>query len=59
MNLLPSHEFVLIKPLVPDSVLPGDWVFGPWSLCQHSGAVIEGARINDNSMLEFVTCMAV
>ena len=55
MNLLPDHEPVLIKPLVPDSVLPGDWslVLG---VCASTAVlvwpVIEVSRINENNIFE-------
>ena len=55
MNLLPLHEPVLIKPLVSDSVLPGDWflVLGvSASIAVLVWLVIEVARINENSIFE-------
>ena len=55
MNLLPDHEPVLIKPLVPDAVLPGDW-FLVLGVCAGTEVlvwpVIEVARINENSIFE-------
>ena len=55
MNLLPNHEPVLIEPLVPDSVLPGQWflVLGD---CASTAVlvwpVMEVARIHETGIFE-------
>ena len=55
MNLLPNHEPVLIEPLVPDSVLPGQW-FLVLGVCASTAVLVwpvkEVARIHETSIFE-------
>ena len=55
MNLFPHHERVLVQPLVPDTVLPGQ-CFLVLRVCASTRVrvwpVMDVARINENSIFE-------